>query len=131
VRAFAHTRRFAACLGIAASLLGCARPPSPAPLRGTWYSEDVRYDGRTLVIHTHWIRFMDGPNEVSAIRVDQVAQEGALGGDGPVRFEIEGVDRDGLPSTLTLELVQRPIERLRLETQQHAWRRTPREERAS
>jgi hypothetical protein len=124
VTAFARTRRVAACLGLVL-LLGCEREASPEVLRGTWYSEDARYDGRSLVVHTYWIRFMDGSQLAGAVRVDRVLQEG--GGDVPLRFEIEGVDRDGQPTKLTFQLVQRPVERLWFETQQHAWRRTPRE----
>jgi hypothetical protein len=124
VTALARTRRIASCLGFAALLLGCAREATPAPLLGTWYSEDARYDGRSLQIQTHWVRFLDGPTEVGAIRVEGVTQEG--GGDGPIRFEIEGTDRDGQEARLSLQLHQRPVERLRLETQTHGWRRTPR-----
>lgn len=119
-----RTRCAAACFGLAALLLGCPRDTTPAPLLGTWYSEDARYDGRTLQILTHSIRFLDGANEVGAIRVEGVIQEG--GGEGPTRFELRGTDRDGQETTLSLELVQRPVERLLLETQRHAWRRTPR-----
>jgi hypothetical protein len=115
-------------LGLAV-LLGCERAESPEPLRGTWYSEDARYDGRSLVVHTYWIRFMDGTQVASAVRVDKVIQEG--GGESPLRFEIEGVDRDGQATTLTFQLAQRPVERLWFETQKHAWRRTPRADAAS
>jgi hypothetical protein len=114
------------CFGVGALLLGCARDASPAPLLGTWYSEDARFDGRSLQIHPQWIRFMNGAEELGAIRIEAVVQEG--GGEGPIRFEIEGVDRDGQDTTLSFELVQRPTERLRLETQREAWRRTPRTE---
>jgi hypothetical protein len=100
--------------------------PASEVYQGTWYSEDARFDGRTLQIHPQWIRFMDGTQELGAIRIEGVLQEG--GGDGPIRFEIEGVDRDGQDTTLSFELVQRPTERLRLETQREAWRRTPRTE---
>jgi hypothetical protein len=124
VTALARTRRVASCFGLVAWLLGCAPPTTPAPLLGTWTSEDARYEGRTLHIHTRWIRFLDGAKEIAAIHVEGVIQEGD--GEGPVRFEIRGTDRDGQEATLSLELVQRPVERLRFETQRHAWRRTPR-----
>jgi hypothetical protein len=124
VRALVRTYRVAWCIGLVAWLFACEPQTTPAPLLGTWYSEDARYEGRTLQIQTHWIRFLDGPTEIGAIRVEGVVQEGS--GDGPIRFEIEGTDRDGQEATLSLELVQRPVERLRFETQRHPWRRVPR-----
>jgi hypothetical protein len=126
VTAFARIRGAAVCIGVAVLLLGCPPEATPTPLLGTWYSEDARYDGRTLQIHPQWIRFMEGAKELGAIRIEGVIQEG--GGEGPIRFEIEGVDRDGQETTLSFELVQRPTERLRLETQREPWRRKPRTE---
>jgi hypothetical protein len=126
VTVFARLARAAGCVAACALLLGCAREATPSPLLGTWYSEDARFDGRTLQIHPQWIRFMEGTKELGAVRIEGVLQEG--GGEGPIRFEIEGVDRDGQETTLSFELVQRPTERLRLETQREPWRRMPRTE---
>ena len=67
---------------------------------------------------------MQGAKELGALHVSQVTQEGS--GEGPIRFEIEGSDRDGQDTTLTLELHQRPAVLLRLETQREPWRREPR-----
>jgi len=116
--------RFAWGLGVAVLLLGCAPEATPKALLGTWYSDDERFEDRSLQIHPHWIRFMQGATELGALRIRQVTQEGS--GEGPIRFEIEGIDRDGQDTTLTLELLQRPSELLRLETQRAPWRREPR-----
>lgn len=120
--ALARTLRAASRLALLALLLGCEpQQATPAPLHGIWASEDARYEGRTLHIQTYSIRFLDGASEIGAIRVDGVIQEGE--GDGPVRYEIHGTDRDGQETTLALELVQRPAPRLRFETQREPWRR--------
>lgn len=124
MRLFAVTMRAALCVVAAALLPGCEHEATPLPLLGTWYSEDQRFEARTLEIHPQWIRFMHGPEELSAIRIRQMTQEGS--GEGPIRFEIEGSDRDGQDTALTLELQQRPVELLRLETQREPWRRGPR-----
>ena len=115
---FGATTRSAAFVGL---LLGCSPEATPAPLLGTWYSDDARFDGRSLEIHPQWIRFMQGHKELSAIRIRHVTQEGS--GEGPVRFEIEGADRDGQDTALSLELQRRPFELLRLDTQREPWRR--------
>jgi hypothetical protein len=117
-------RCFAGCLAVAALWSGCSPQMAPGPLLGTWYSDDERFEDRSLQIHPHWIRFMQGAKELGALHVSQVTQEGS--GEGPIRFEIEGTDRDGQDSTLTLELYQRPTELLRMETQREPWRRQPR-----
>jgi hypothetical protein len=114
-------RSLALCLAIAAFVLGCSPEANPAPLLGTWTSDDARFAGRSLEIHPQWIRFMEGQKELGAIRIRRVTQEGS--GEGPVRFEIEGADRDGQETTLSLELQRRPAELLRLETQREPWRR--------
>jgi hypothetical protein len=119
----ARTRRMALALG-ALLLLGCTPAATPAPLLGTWYSQDERFADRSLEIHPQWVRFMQGPKELGAIRIRGVTQEGE--GEGPFRFEIEGIDRDGQDTTLAFELVKRPVELLRLETQAEPWRRGPR-----
>jgi len=117
----ATTRSVVLRVGAVVLLLGCSPEATPAPLLGTWYSDDARFDGRSLEIHPQWIRFMQGPKELSAIRIRQVTQEGS--GEGPVRFEIEGADRDGQDTALSLELQRRPSELLRLDTQREPWRR--------
>jgi hypothetical protein len=109
----------------AAVLLGCSPDQAPSALHGTWYSEDERFDGRTLEIGPEWIRFMQGPRELSAIEVRKVEQEGS--GQGPVRFEIEGKDRQGEDTSLSFEISQRPTELLRFDTQTQPWRRTARD----
>jgi hypothetical protein len=120
----AKLRCIAFVLGAAALLAACERVASPTPLLGTWYSEDERFAGRSLEIHPQWIRFMEGRTELGAIRIDAVTQEGEA--SGPLRFEIEGFDRDGQDTTLVFELVRRPVELLHLETQREPWRRGPR-----
>ena len=117
-------RCFAGWLAAAALLGACSPPVAPGALLGTWYSDDERFEDRSLQIHPHWIRFMQGAKELGALHVSQVTQEGS--GEGPIRFEIEGSDRDGQDTTLTLELHQRPAVLLRLETQREPWRREPR-----
>lgn len=120
----ATTRSVALRVGAVVLLLGCSPEATPAPLLGTWYSDDARFDGRSLEIHPQWIRFMQGQKELSAIRIRHVTQEGS--GEGPVRFEIEGNDRDGQDTALSFELQRRPSELLRLDTQREPWRRTKR-----
>jgi hypothetical protein len=122
--AWAIARRAALWIGTATALVGCAPEVTPSPLLGRWYSDDERFDGRTLEIDPQWIRFMRGQQELGAIEVRAVTQEGS--GDGPIRFEIEGVDREGQDTTLAFEMELRPRELLRLETQREPWRRTPR-----
>jgi len=122
--AWASARRAALVIGAATALVGCAPEATPTPLLGTWYSEDERFDGRTLEINPEWIRFMRGKQELGAIRVHAVTQEGS--GEGPIHFEVEGIDRDGQDTTLSFEIQLRPNQLLRLETQQQPWRRTPR-----
>jgi hypothetical protein len=122
--AWAMARRTALVIGTAIALVGCAPETTPNPLLGRWYSDDERFDGRTLEIEPQWIRFMQGKQELGAIQVRGVTQEG--GGEGPIRFEIEGIDRDGQDTTLAFEMELRPKELLRLETHQLPWRRTPR-----
>jgi hypothetical protein len=68
---------------------------------------------------------MQGPQELSAIQVRKVEQEGT--GQGPVRFEIEGKDRQGEDTSLSFEISQRPTELLRFDTQTQPWRRTARD----
>jgi hypothetical protein len=114
-------------IGAAAVLVGCAPDRAPSALHGTWYSEDERFDGRTLEIGPEWIRFMQGQQELGAIQVRTVEQEGA--GEGPIRFEIEGRDREGEDTSLSFEISLRPIELLRLDTQAQPWRRTARDAR--
>lgn len=121
--AWASPRRAALAIGAAAAVLACAPDRSPAPLVGTWYSEDERFAGRTLEIEPEWIRFKQGPLELGAVQVSAVEQAGS--GEGPIHFEIQGVDREGQDTTLSLELLVRPTEQLRLETQAQPWRRTP------
>jgi hypothetical protein len=117
-------RWFAVCLAAAALLSACSPAATPGALIGTWYSDDERFADRSLQIHPQWIRFMQGSQELGALRVSAVTQEGSS--EGPIRFEIEGTDRDGQDTTLTLELHKRPAELLRLETQREPWRRQPR-----
>lgn len=117
----AGMRSLALGFEFAALVLGCSPEATPTPLLGTWTSDDARFAGRSLEIHPQWIRFMDGQREIGAIRIERVTQEG--GGEGPVRFEIEGSDRDGQETTLSFELQQRPVELLHLETQREPWRR--------
>jgi len=117
-------RRVALLLGASSGLLACAPDRSPEPLVGTWYSQDARFDGRTLEIDPEWIRFMQGQLELGAVQVRSVKQEGH--GDGPIRFLIAGIDREGQTTTLSLEMLRRPTQLLRLETQTEPWRRTPR-----
>ena len=121
---WASACRAALAIGATTVLLGCAPEETPSALLGTWYSEDERFDGRTLEINPEWVRFMRGQQELGAIRVRAVTQEGS--GEGPIHFEIEGIDRDGQDTTLSFEMQLRPNELLRLETQQEPWRRTPR-----
>jgi hypothetical protein len=121
---WASARRIALAIGVSAVALACVPDRSPESLVGTWYSEDARFDGRTLEIDPEWIRFMQGQRELGAVRVRSVKQEG--GGEGPIRFEIAGTDREGQDTTLSLEMLRRPTELLRLETQAEPWRRTPR-----
>lgn len=119
------TRTRAAALSIAAgALLCCTQEATPSPLLGTWYSDDARFADRSLEIHPQWVRFMQGHTELGAIRIRNVTREGS--GEGPIRFEIEGADRDGQDTTLSIELLQRPLELLRLDTQREPWRRGPR-----
>jgi len=122
--AWAIARRAALVIGAATALAGCAPEVTPSPLLGRWYSDDERFDGRTLEIEPQWIRFMQGQQELGAIQVQGVTQEGS--GEGPIHFEIEGIDREGQESTLSFEMELRPRELLRLETQREPWRRTPR-----
>jgi hypothetical protein len=119
---WANARRAAFAIGTAVALAGCAPDQTPGPLLGTWYSEDERFAGRTLEINPESIRFMQGQQELSAIQVRAVTQAGS--GDGPIRFEIEGTDREGLETTLALDMQLRPTELLRMETQREPWRRT-------
>ena len=121
---WASVRRAALAIGATIFLLGCAPEKAPTALVGTWYSEDERFDGRTLEIDPEWIRFMQGKQELGAIQVRAVTQEGI--GEGPIHFEIEGVDRDGQDTTLSFEMSLRPTQQLRMETQREPWRRTPR-----
>ena len=115
-------RLAALVIGTAASLAGCGPDQTPNRLLGTWYSEDERFAGRTLEIDLQWIRFKQGPQELSAIQVRSVTQEGS--GGGPIRFEYEGIDREGEEATLSLDLQMIPSEQLRMETQARPWRRT-------
>jgi hypothetical protein len=118
------TARVAAlAIGTAAGLAACGPDQTPSRLIGTWYSEDARFAGRTLEIDPQWIRFKQGPQELSAIQVRSVTQEGS--GGGPIRFEIEGADREGEAATLSFDLQLIPSEQLRMETQAQPWRRTP------
>lgn len=119
---WASMRRAALMIGTAIALMDCAPDPTPTRLLGTWYSEDERFQGRTLEINPEWIRFMQGQQELSAIQVHSVTQEGS--GDGPIRFEIEGIDREGQDTTLSFDMQMRPQELLRMETQREPWRRT-------
>ena len=121
---WASVCRAALVVGATSVLLGCAPERAPSALVGTWYSEDERFDGRTLEINPEWIRFMQGQNELDAIQVRAVTQEGS--GEGPIHFEIAGIDRDDEDTTLSFEMELRPTQLLRLETQSVAWRRTPR-----
>lgn len=116
--------RAALSIGAATVLWACAPEQTPGPLLGTWYSEDERFDGRTLEIDPEWIRFMQGQQELGAVQVRAVSQEGS--GEGPLHFEIEGIDREGEATTLSFEMRLRPTELLQMETQREAWRRTPR-----
>ena len=120
--AWASARRVTLVIATVAALVACAPEQTPTPLLGTWYSEDERFEGRTLEIHPEWIRFMQGQQELSAIQVRAVTQEGS--GDGPIRFEIEGIDREGQDTTLAFDMQLRPKELLRMETQREPWRRT-------
>jgi hypothetical protein len=115
--------RLAALAIGSAALLGCSPDQAPSALHGTWYSEDERFAGRTLEIDPQWIRFKQGAQELSAVQVRSVTQEGS--GGGPIRFEIEGSDREGEDATLAFDLQLIPSEQLRMETQAHPWRRTP------
>lgn len=117
-------RRAALVAAAASALSGCKPDATPAPLHGTWYSEDERFDGRTLEIDAGRIRFMWGKQELDVVQVRAVKQEGS--GDGPIRFEIEGTDREGQDTTVSLEMLLLPTQQLHLETQQAPWRRTPR-----
>jgi membrane-bound lytic murein transglycosylase len=121
---WASACRVSLAIGAVAALLGCAPDQTPQPLLGTWYSEDARFDGRTLEINPEWIFFMRGPQELGAIQVLAVKQEGS--GEGPIHFEIEGIDREGQDATLSFEMRLRPTELLQMETQPQPWRRTPR-----
>jgi hypothetical protein len=69
---------------------------------------------------------MQGPQELGAIQGRAVSQEGS--GEGPLHFEIEGIDREGEATTLSFEMRLRPSEPFQMETQREAWRRTPRAE---
>lgn len=109
-------------IGTATALMGCAPEQTPSSLLGTWYSEDERFAGRTLEIDPEWIRFMQGQRELSAVQVRAITQEGS--GEGPIRFEIEGIDREGQEATLSFDMQLNPQELLRMETQQEPWRRT-------
>jgi hypothetical protein len=122
----ANAARALLLLGAIAACLGCAPDQTPGPLLGTWYSEDARFDGRTLEIEPEWIRFMQGQQELGAIQVRAVTQEGSS--EGPIHFEIEGIDREGEATTLSFEMRLRPSELLQMATQREAWRRTPRAE---
>jgi hypothetical protein len=120
-----RTRARSAALAMAGAvfaLLACAPDPTPNALHGTWYSEDERFDGRSLEIGPEWIRFMQGQLELGAIQVRAVEQEGS--GAGPIRFEIEGTDREGQETTLSFEISQHPTELLRFDTQAQPWRRS-------
>ena len=121
---WASAARAALVIGATSVLLGCAPERTPSVLLGTWYSEDERFDGRTLEIDPEWVRFMQGQQELGAIRVRAVKQEGS--GVGPIHFEIEGSDLEGQETTLSFEMELRPQELLRMETQVEPWRRTPR-----
>jgi hypothetical protein len=121
VAAVARTRAVALSIAAGAFLLSCTPEATPALLLGTWYSDDARFAGRSLEIHPQWVRFMQGQTELGAISIRNVTQEGS--GEGPIRFEIEGADRDGQETTLSIELQQRPLELLRLDTQREPWRR--------
>ncbi len=121
---WASVCRAAFVVGATAVLLGCAPEKAPSALLGTWYSEDERFDGRTLEINPEWIRFMQGKNELDAIRVRAVTQESS--GKGSVHFEIEGIDRDNEDTTLSFLVELHPTPLLRLETQPLPWRQTPR-----
>jgi hypothetical protein len=122
-RIWTSARLAAFVIGAAAFLAGCAPEQTPSTLHGTWYSEDERFAGRTLEIAADSIRFMQGGQELSAIQVRSVTQEGS--GNGPVRFEIEGTDREGEEATISFDLHLVPREQLRMETQAQPWRRTP------
>jgi hypothetical protein len=113
----------ALAIAAAAVLAACAPDQAPAPLRGTWYSEDERFAGRTLEIAADTIRFMQGGQELSAVQVRKVEQAGS--GGGPIRFEVEGIDREGEAATLSFDLQLLPSEQLHMETQAQPWRRTP------
>ena len=103
---WASACRAALAIGATTALLGCAPEQTPTALIGTWYSDDERFDGRTLEIDPEWIRFMQGQQELGAIRVRATTQEGS--GEGPIHYEIEGVDRDGQDTTLSFEMSLRP-----------------------
>jgi hypothetical protein len=111
-------------IGTATALAACGPDQTPSRLLGTWYSEDERFAGRTLEIDPQWIRFKQGQQELSAIQVHAVTQEGS-GEGGSIRFEIEGIDREGQEATLSFDLQLIPSEQLRMETQAQPWRRTP------
>jgi hypothetical protein len=116
-----RTRGVALAIGLAALLPGCTREATPVPILGTWYSNDPRFEDRRLEIEQRSIRFMRGGELLGSIQVRDVRLEGR--GEGPIRVEIAGVDREGLETTLVFELQQRPTELLRLETQRETWRR--------
>jgi hypothetical protein len=111
-------------LGVAALLPGCTPDSVPVPLRGAWYSDDQRFDDRRLEIQSQWIRFLHGPEELSAIRVARVSEK--PGSEGRIEYELDGSDREGERASLRIELQQRPTEMLRLATQRAPWRRQPR-----
>ena len=93
----------------------------PAGLHGRWVSEDARFAGRELEIGARSVRFLDGNSELDAIVVRAVDHQGA---GGPAeRVVIHGTARDASPVDLAFELRTRPVEQLRLETQNVAWRR--------